>query len=105
MVDCQVKGVVVVLVANLYAKQFSCQIASLNCFQIGNMISRQIAILISCQIACEIASLVSDADLVACSTACQACQNVKQQPARIVMCNNHCSSSDKNIQCIRKILF
>ena len=73
MAACQVNGVVVVLIANLHTIHFSFQIASLNTFQIGNMTLHQITYLISCQIAFEIASLVSDAELVACHTACQAC--------------------------------
>ena len=99
MAACQVNGVVVVLIANLHTRQFSCQIASLNFFRIGNMILRQKANLISCQIACEIIRLVSDAYL----TACQACQKGEQQPARVAMCNNHCPSSDNNILCINNI--
>ena len=87
MAACQVNGVVVVLIANLHF------------FRIGNMILRQKANLISCQIACEIIRLVSDAYLAAC----QACQNVEQQPARVAMCNNHCPSSDNNILCINNI--
>ena len=81
MVARQIKGGVAVLVAR--------QIANLILHLISLLISCSIANLISSLNSCEIASLVFAADLFACQAACEACQKMEKQAARVAICKNH----------------